>query len=551
MSRSVHIAFILVHIGFAPSIDSFIIPEAHIIFHHKRGRSSNSYYDNTQINSAPPKKRAQDDNYFDIYRPEPDGDECRIQKSLQEGKKSDNSSFWYSIEQSKPLTQEEVTPYQSKLDRSGDLPFGSYRLLGKEEYGAKRTCVLTIGLDFWNSYHNLGHERRVEIDTDQVLQNVHHLIDSGFKSFQLNECDDFQLNQLNKVEPSRKQAFIEQNIYHQLIKQTPRSVLNECSLSTRMNVPPSFPIGGSNGKHNKNESEFIFRESDVRQQIGQSILNMYGNTDGYLDSVQINFQPSHDNHGNQVFSPYTFDTLYVLQEMQREGLIRSINGLNFPHHAIDEIEQNGFALDYNQVMGNLLDPSQYTNFVQNQSTTQLVVNGVLGGGLLTNKFSNVPNASLNRLGEPIDGYMTSSELWHYKKSLNKVWVPAQRGRNMSSTRHRSNGWHLFQSKMMQSLQKIAYKHQVSIASVVTRWSMQLDQVGSVVVGSSLNTKYDNDGHPFTRPNDLREAFSFELDEDDMDKLWEISGSSRVQPAGSNMDDFGGDDIDFSNTKLWL
>ena len=539
-------------------------------------RSKSGTTDTTKFYSAPPRKRSQDDNYFDVYKYDSDinnNDGGIIQpfnRGIYKGNKPNelSSSFWYSTEHKNPKSQEEVIPYQSKLDSNGNLPYGSYKLLGKQEYEAKRMCVVTVGLDFWNRYESAN---QIEIDNDQAIQNMHHLIDSGFKSFQLNNLAHEKTSLSAKT---WQQQYIEQHLYHQLVKQTPRSVLNECSLCTRINVPQP----PNDGDWDNNDSAFAFRESDIRQRIGQSIVNMYGNTAGCLDSVQVPFQHLFQNDSStsattttsststgQTLSPYTLDTLNVLQEMQREGLIRSINGLNFPYHTIQEIERNGFSLDYNQIESNLLDPSRYTTYVQHVMNSscnrnsqscnnrQVVLGSVLAGGLLTNRYSNIANSCLNRNGEPIDGYMLPSELSQYKGRLKKIWIPSQRNKFVSSKQRRrtneNGGWQLFQSHLMRSLEEIACKYQVSIASVAIRWSIQLDQVGSVVIGSSLNTKFDNDERPFTRPSDLREVFSFELDDDDMDKLWDVSSEMKVEVG--HMHDFDDDRIDFGNKKLWL
>jgi hypothetical protein len=86
--------------------------------------------------------------------------------------------------------------------------------------------------------------------------------------------------------------------------------------------------------------------------------------------------------------------------------------------------------------------------------------------------------------------------------------------------------------------------------------MQQDHLGSVLVGTNLNARYDSE-RPFTRPKDLRKCFALHLDEEDMDRLWSVSGAKPLMNEYEN--DFGNewgfDDpaVNFSNTntKLWL
>jgi hypothetical protein len=572
------------------------------------GASRTYQQQTTRIYSAPPRTRRQENDNNNNNSNNNDNENLNVFT-----KKSNESSFWYNVPNKEPLPQEEVIPYQSKLDDNGPLPYGSYKLLGKEEYESKRTCVLSVAFDFWNNNNNRGVGTSTStstsdqssssssvIDSSHVLQNVHKLIDSGLTSFQLynpippNNNNNNNSRQIMTMEPTKKQTFTEQNIYHKIIQETPTSILNQqCTFSTRIQIPSPSIIGSyeNNYEDSSSSSSFVFKESLVRQHVGQSIMNMYGHANGCLDSVQVNFQYDNDNKSsnssnnndrnsnnngnNSNMSPYTFDVLSVLQDMQREGLIRSISGLNFPSYAIDEVEKHGFELDYNQLTSNLLDPTRYTKDIQyansnnyNNNNTKkkknVVLSGALAGGLLTNRYSNIPRSYLNKYGEPMNGYMSPSELWHYKHSCSQSWAPYTRQRNLDRNRNNrsrfsssrntnTNTWQMFEKEVMKTLEGIAYKHQVSIASVILRWSIQLEQVGSVVVGSSFNTKYDADDRLYTRPRELRQVFSFMLDEEDMDQLWDVSGSDKVEHGGwggmGEGDDMG--QIDFSNTKLWL
>ena len=495
----------------------------------------------TKIHSAPPRKRSEDGCVKNIYEDNND----MILKTLGNTEKSEESSFWYGVKGGSLPQPEDVVPYQEKLDYSGPLPYGSYRVLGREEYGAKPVCLLSIAFDFWNAPSN----NQNTIDTSAVLQNVHKLIDSGFTSFQLHNHHHQSSKSNNSHQSTWKQTFTEQNIYHKIVQETPTSVLNQCTFSTRINVPPLVQESSyQNNYSNEDGLHFVFKESLIRQNIGESIRNIYGKSDGCIDSIQVNYQQDEQNK----MSPYTFDVLSVLFDMQREGLINSISGLNFPSHAIDEIERGGFPLDYNQFDCNLLNPNQYVEHIQRTKSNKdckskrAVFSSPLAGGLLTNRYSKIPRTLLNRYGAPMDKYLSPSEAWHYKHSLVNSWIP-----NQLKKIDTSHPWQVFQNEMMKKvLEEIACKHQVSIASVALRWSMQLDEVGCLAVSSSLNANFDDNDQPYTRQNDLRQVFSFMLDEEDMDRLWNVCGGYELDKRFNDVDGNGGE-IDFGNPKLWL
>jgi hypothetical protein len=94
--------------------------------------------------------------------------------------------------------------------------------------------------------------------------------------------------------------------------------------------------------------------------------------------------------------------------------------------------------------------------------------------------------------------------------------------------------------------------------------MQLKFVASVVVACGLGDISDD--RPFDRPEQLRQVFRFELDEEDMDRLWEASSEAKLvkEPEFNPIVDLenvdfeameGDEDAlffpDLSNNKLWL
>jgi len=97
---------------------------------------------------------------------------------------------------------------------------------------------------------------------------------------------------------------------------------------------------------------------------------------------------------------------------------------------------------------------------------------------------------------------------------------------------------------------------VSAASVALRWSFHLDSLGSVVTGVRCGID-DEDDRPFRRPRELRELFAFDLDEEDMQRLWDVTGCDpKALNSRNGGDDDGGTEDDlppdiYASKKLWL
>jgi diketogulonate reductase-like aldo/keto reductase len=488
-------------------------------------------------------------------------------------KSKERSNFWYSDSAPAPLTEDQVLPYQPKLDADGPLPFGSYRTAGLPQYEPKRTCLVTAGLTF----QNVRKQNREDIELERIIANAQTMIDSGFTSFQLNLPQDPKTSlrlhdndQTTGMETNAEQVWMEENIYRRLVQETPPSVLSLCNLGTRLSIP-YWNYEGSIGNG-----------SMIRQRIGQSILNIFGHAGGCIDSLQVDFRagpgPKTDSKNGrgsrsepeprkyqESMSPYTLDVMDTLQDMQREGLIRSINGVNFPASALRQLKDCGFHLDTNQVTCNILDPNDYygdlQKFCQEADLTErpmkIIRNSPLAGGLLADKFCRISHRSRSRNGSPLAAYLTPSEEWSYKHALEGSWLKNFNARDRKSTDITKKGlWLPFENKVMETLYNIALKHRVDVAAVAVRWTMQQDHLGSVLVGTNLNARYDSE-RPFTRPKDLRKCFALHLDEEDMDRLWSVSGAKPLMNEYEN--DFGNewgfDDpaVNFSNTntKLWL
>jgi hypothetical protein len=149
-----------------------------------------------------------------------------------------------------------------------------------------------------------------------------------------------------------------------------------------------------------------------------------------------------------------------------------------------------------------------------------------------------------RNGEPTPQYMSPSEKEEYAYNLQRTWKRNYSEREGKSLNEK-NIWISFEDQVMKVLYEISLKHQVEIASVALRWAMQQECIGSVSVGTSLNTRFDVD-EPFHLPRNLRKAFTLHLDDEDLERLRRISGEI---PRVNAEDEYN--QIDFSDQSLWL
>lgn len=433
----------------------------------------------------------------------------------------EESNFWRHVPKRQRPREDEVIPCESNLDADGPLPFGAYRTYGNPAYDPSRTCLLTVGLDFTADHRRRRikkgpNKRRKQsavesmvegFNVNAAVRNVQQLIDAGFTSFQV--ADD-----PTSTSSVALQEWADESVFCTLRKQTPLTVLRNCNFSTKIAMPAkdSTPFRSGGG---------------IREAVGASLRRTGADC---IDTVQVPYCKD---------SPYHLDVLNVLFEMQEEGFIRSVSGLGFPPSILSEAEACNFHLDTNQIRSNLLDPQTYLDYsrICSDMNIKMLCGSPLAGGLLTEKYLQCerrPNPMLS----------SESEIRNTEQVL-PVWA-RRKGNGSDGSKDK---WEHFHDKVLKTIGDIAYKYQVSAASVALRWSLHLDNLGSVVVGSRVGMD-DEDERPFTRPRALRKVFTFELDDGDMQRLWDATGCSRHEGA---VDEFGEDGFvaDLSNRKLWL
>lgn len=224
-------------------------------------------------------------------------------------------------------------------------------------------------------------------------------------------------------------------------------------------------------------------------------------------------------------SDYHLDVLDILTDLQREGIVRSIVSKDFSPDLLRQATSCGFGIDSNEIACNLFHPSQYSKELQlasHELNIPLRLSCPLAGGMLTSKYAGIQREPPPWELLPVERNYVNTTITPWAKKLNED----------------ENRWNVYQECMMDTLCDIAHKHGVSVTLVSLRWTVQLNHVASVIV-------------PFDyEPEKLRQVFSFELDDDDMERLWKATGEADLVKKRDFLSlDNGLPDL--SNTKLWL
>ena len=245
-------------------------------------------------------------------------------------------------------------------------------------------------------------------------------------------------------------------------------------------------------------------------------------------------------------SPYHLEVMDHLKELQREGLIRSIAGKNFPPSMLRSIHGCGFRLDNHQLDCNVLKPNTWDAEQQSVALDlelPTLFSNPLAGGLLTNRFVDQRFPPLSSdVGRAASQQQLSRTLWKWALEIKFDQLPSNPKYQDFWT------WNQYQKDVLPVMQSIARKYDVDVAAVALRWLFQLDQSRGVVVGCKMMNHPDiQEEQVARRIKRLRETFTFELDNDDTDCLNEIGGFDKVTgpEVGVDLGEM------MSNKKLWL
>jgi len=187
------------------------------------------------------------------------------------------------------------------------------------------------------------------------------------------------------------------------------------------------------------------------------------------------------------------DALNHLSKLQEEQKIKHLGLTNFDTQRVKIMIENGFEIVSNQVQYSILDqrPEKLMTSFFAKHGIKILSYGTLLGGFFSEKYLGVD--------EPHRGDLTTASLQKYKNMID-AW----------------GGWQLFQ-ELLSTLDKIARKHNCSIANVSTRFVLDKPQVAGVIIGARLgivNHREDNS-----------KVFDIKLDDEDISSIRYVTAKS--------------------------
>lgn len=184
--------------------------------------------------------------------------------------------------------------------------------------------------------------------------------------------------------------------------------------------------------------------------------------------------------------PSWLDALFYLNELREEGLIGNIGVTNFDAAHLGVALASGIPIVSNQVSHSVLDRRAQGPLrrVCEQYDVKLLAYGTLAGGFLTDKWLGKPEPNAHSLA-------TWSEM-KYKRFIDAA-----------------GGWAPFQH-LLRELKRVAEKHQTGIAAIASRYVLENECVGAVIVGARLGENAHIDEH--------RQLLEIELDAEDRASL---------------------------------
>lgn len=187
-------------------------------------------------------------------------------------------------------------------------------------------------------------------------------------------------------------------------------------------------------------------------------------------------------HAWNYADPSWLETLYDLQDLKREGLIRQLGLTNVDTAHLRMVRASGIDVVSNQVSFSLLDQRAAAGLAPYCATSgvRLLAYGTVAGGWLTEKWIGQPEPDWERTG---------------------TWSMMKYGRFLRV----AGGWEALQ-RVLAAAKVVATRHGVSIANIATRYILDQPGVAGVIVGARLGERAHVD--------DTLRLFSFSLTDAD-------------------------------------
>lgn len=204
------------------------------------------------------------------------------------------------------------------------------------------------------------------------------------------------------------------------------------------------------------------------------------------------------------------DALHYLNELKMEGSIGELSLTNFNTEHLQKIIDQGIPISTNQVQYSIIDRRPEAKMVKlcREHGIKLLVYGVLGGGLISDRYLNAK--------EPIGrSQLKTASLAKYKQMID-AW----------------GNWELFQELLLK-MSEIAQAHNSTIANVACRYILDKPEVAGIIIGCRFGVP----GAQHIESN--MKSLDLELTPDDIQKLEETlsKGEDLLETTGDCGDEY--------------
>ena len=178
-----------------------------------------------------------------------------------------------------------------------------------------------------------------------------------------------------------------------------------------------------------------------------------------LDRMQLERLDMLQYHAWNYADPAWLDQLYYLQELREEGLIHHLGLTNFDTAHLKMVLDSGIKVVSNQICFSLLDQRAKHGMTQLCKVygVKILAFGTIAGGFLSEKWLRQPEPK-------IDDLATWSQM-KYKRFLDQA-----------------GSWDTFQ-QLLETLLAISKNKDLSIANIASRYIIEQQGVGGVIIGA--------------------------------------------------------------------
>jgi aryl-alcohol dehydrogenase-like predicted oxidoreductase/enamine deaminase RidA (YjgF/YER057c/UK114 family) len=207
-------------------------------------------------------------------------------------------------------------------------------------------------------------------------------------------------------------------------------------------------------------------------------------------------------HAWNYADPSWLETLFELQALKREGLIRQLGLTNVDATHLHMVLASGIEVVSNQVSFSLIDQRAARALAPLcvQHGVHLLAYGTVAGGWLTERWLGQPEPDWERGG---------------------TWSQMKYGRFIRA----AGGWAAFQ-QVLAAAARVSARRDASIANVASRFILEQPGVGAVIIGARLGER--------DHIADTQKLFAFELTADDRSEL--KAALDRLEPIPGDCGD---------------